>query len=202
MISAKGLTSVRGRIEPFLECWRRLRAHQEEAAAELWLGALQRADRRIIAGLSPLGRVQEEDWLSASATGPLQRDTTATVIANHFEPAPIDKAGRVGDPRHGRYAAQEIDPFPTGPVESTRGWLSVDYHPGPRTTVRIVTTHLEVGGPGTGAVQDDQARELLAVIAASPYPVINLNGGSQASALGDRTFLVGTAGDDSFAVSG
>jgi endonuclease/exonuclease/phosphatase family metal-dependent hydrolase len=83
-----------------------------------------------------------------------------------------DEARRAGDPRHGRYAAQESDPFPTGPVRSTRGWLSVDYRPDPTTTVRVLTTHLEVGGPGSSAVQEDQARELLRVVAASPYPVI------------------------------
>jgi hypothetical protein len=82
-----------------------------------------------------------------------------------------DEAARIGNPRHGHYAAQFSDPFPTGPVRSTRSWISVDYRSGP-TTVRIFTTHLEVGDPGTGSVQEDQARELLALIAASPYPVV------------------------------
>lgn len=104
-----------------------------------------------------------------------------------------DVVRRVGDPRHGRYAAQEIDPFPTGPVSSTRSWISVDYRLRPGTTIRIVTTHLEVGGPGTGAVQDAQAHQLLAVIAASPYPVIAIGDfnspadGAATPAYGDLT---------------
>lgn len=83
-----------------------------------------------------------------------------------------DEAERFGNPRHGHYAAQVSDPFPTGPIESTRSWLSVDYHPGPTTTVRIFSTHLEVGDPGYGPAQVAQAGELLGLIAASPYPVI------------------------------
>lgn len=83
-----------------------------------------------------------------------------------------DVAGRVSDPRQGRYTAQLSEPFVTGPVESTRSWSSVDYRPDPQTTVRIFTTHLEVADPGTGSVQRDQGNELLAQIAASPYPVI------------------------------
>jgi endonuclease/exonuclease/phosphatase family metal-dependent hydrolase len=38
--------------------------------------------------------------------------------------------------------------------------------------VRIFNTHLEVADPGTGTVQEEQAAELLAMIAASPDPVI------------------------------
>jgi endonuclease/exonuclease/phosphatase family metal-dependent hydrolase len=83
-----------------------------------------------------------------------------------------DEVRRFGNPRHGHYAAQVSDPFPTGPLESTRSWLSVDYHAGPTTTVRIFATHLEVGDPGYGSTQVGQAGELLHLIAASPYPVI------------------------------
>lgn len=83
-----------------------------------------------------------------------------------------DLAGRVGNPRHGRYTAQLTEPFVTGPVRSTRSWSSVDYRPDRRTTVRIFNTHLEVADPGTRSVQRDQGEELLAQITASPYPVI------------------------------
>lgn len=85
-----------------------------------------------------------------------------------------DAAGRVSNPRHGHYTAQLSEPFVTGPVESTRSWSSVDYRPDPRTTVRIFNTHLEVGDPGTGTIQEQQGAELQAQIAASPYPVIAL----------------------------
>jgi endonuclease/exonuclease/phosphatase family metal-dependent hydrolase len=81
-------------------------------------------------------------------------------------------AGRVSDPRHGHYAAQLSDPFLPGPVRSTRSWESIDYRADPTTTVRIFNTHLEVGDPGTGSIQEDQANELLRLIAASPFPVI------------------------------
>jgi endonuclease/exonuclease/phosphatase family metal-dependent hydrolase len=83
-----------------------------------------------------------------------------------------DVAGRVRNPMHGRYSAQLDDPFLGGPVRSTRSWTSIDYRAGPATTVRIVTTHLEVGGPGT--VQERQGEELRALVVASPYPVIAL----------------------------
>ncbi|MGY1590885.1 endonuclease/exonuclease/phosphatase family protein [Geodermatophilus sp. SYSU D00708] len=85
-----------------------------------------------------------------------------------------DVAARVSDPRHGHYAAERRLPFLTGPVRNTRGWTSIDYRVGPRTSVRIVNTHLEVGGPGSGPVQVRQADELLAIVAASPHPVIAL----------------------------
>lgn len=82
-----------------------------------------------------------------------------------------DDAARVSDARHGRYRAQVTGPFLPRPVRSTRSWESIDYRLG-RTTVRIVSTHLEVADPGSGTVQARQAAELLARIAASPYPVI------------------------------
>jgi endonuclease/exonuclease/phosphatase family metal-dependent hydrolase len=85
-----------------------------------------------------------------------------------------DEADRFGDPRAGHYAAQSGEPFLTGPFTSTRGWTSVDYRPDPRTTVRILSTHLEVGGAVTGTTQEQQAAEFLALVAASPHPVIAL----------------------------
>ncbi len=89
--------------------------------------------------------------------------------------ARADVAERFGNPLGGRYTAQFSEPFPTGvEVGSTRTWTSVDYRPDPTTTVRIVTTHLEVAEPGTGGVQESQADELLEVVAASPHPVIAL----------------------------
>jgi endonuclease/exonuclease/phosphatase family metal-dependent hydrolase len=98
-----------------------------------------------------------------------------------------DVAARVGDPRHGHYTAQSSDPFLPGPVRSTRSWTSVDYRPDRTTTVRIFNTHLEVGGEGTGAVQERQAAQLLTLIAASPYPVIAL-GDFNAPAGGSTTY--------------
>jgi len=83
-----------------------------------------------------------------------------------------DVARRVSNPRHGRYRAQLTGPFLPRPVTSTRNWESIDYRVDRTTTVRIVSTHLEVADPGTGTVQARQAGELLARIAASPYPVI------------------------------
>jgi endonuclease/exonuclease/phosphatase family metal-dependent hydrolase len=85
-----------------------------------------------------------------------------------------DVAEGSSNPMHGRYTAQLVEPFPTGPVESTRSWTSIDHRLDPTTTVRIVNTHLEVGGPGVGTIQEDQADELVAMIAASPHPVIAL----------------------------
>jgi endonuclease/exonuclease/phosphatase family metal-dependent hydrolase len=83
-----------------------------------------------------------------------------------------DLAPRFTDPQHGRYRAQLTGPFLPRPVRSTRPWESIDYHLDRTTTVRNVSTHLEVADPGTGTVQARQAGELLTRIAASPYPVI------------------------------
>jgi hypothetical protein len=48
----------------------------------------------------------------------------------------------------------------------------------------------------------DDTFTLVPPISASVYPTINLNGGGQASATGDRVFLAGTTGDDDIAISG
>ena len=48
----------------------------------------------------------------------------------------------------------------------------------------------------------DDTFTLVPAISASVYPTINLNGGGQASATGDRVNLVGTTGDDNIAISG
>jgi hypothetical protein len=48
----------------------------------------------------------------------------------------------------------------------------------------------------------DDAFTLVPAISASPYATINFNGGSQASAAGDKTNLIGTAGADIVHVSG
>jgi endonuclease/exonuclease/phosphatase family metal-dependent hydrolase len=85
-----------------------------------------------------------------------------------------DLADRFSNPRDGHYAAQFSEPFLTGPVTSTRGWTSIDYRPTPTTTVRVFNTHLEVGDPVTGATQERQGDEFLAIIAESPHPVIAL----------------------------
>ncbi len=85
-----------------------------------------------------------------------------------------DLAGRFGNPDDGRYRAQFSEPFLLGLSTSTRGWTSVDYRPDPTTVVRILDTHLEVMERATGTTQERQADEFLAVVAASPYPVIAL----------------------------
>jgi endonuclease/exonuclease/phosphatase family metal-dependent hydrolase len=60
------------------------------------------------------------------------------------------------------------------PIESPRGWATIDYRLDARTTVRILTTHLEVSGRSAGTIQERQADEVKALIAASPHPVIAL----------------------------
>ncbi|HEY0125797.1 MAG TPA: endonuclease/exonuclease/phosphatase family protein [Blastococcus sp.] len=85
-----------------------------------------------------------------------------------------DLADMFGNPRDGRYTAQFGEPFLVGPATSTRSWTSIDYRPDPTTTVRILNTHLEVGGPVTGTVQQRQGEEFLAVATGSPHPVIAL----------------------------
>ena len=85
-----------------------------------------------------------------------------------------DVAGRVSNPLTGHYGAVRMLPSWPGPIASTRGWASIDYSPDRRTTVRILTTHLEVRGPRAGRIQEQQAREAVALIAASPHPVIAL----------------------------
>jgi endonuclease/exonuclease/phosphatase family metal-dependent hydrolase len=85
-----------------------------------------------------------------------------------------DVAGRSSNPRHGHYAAQVSEALVPGPVDSPRGWVTIDYRPDPRTTVRIFSTHLEVGDPAGRTIQEQQGEEALAEMAASPYPVIAL----------------------------
>jgi endonuclease/exonuclease/phosphatase family metal-dependent hydrolase len=83
-----------------------------------------------------------------------------------------DRVEWVTDPMTGRYAAvRELPSWPV-PVGSPRAWASIDYWLDPRTTVRIVNTHLEISGPRAGKIQEQQAEEALAMIAASPHPVI------------------------------
>jgi hypothetical protein len=48
----------------------------------------------------------------------------------------------------------------------------------------------------------DDTFQLVPPISASIYQIINLNGGGQASATGDRVILVGTGGDDNIMISG
>jgi endonuclease/exonuclease/phosphatase family metal-dependent hydrolase len=86
-----------------------------------------------------------------------------------------DLADRVSNPRDGHYSAQFSEPFLTGPpVASTRGWTAIDYRHDPTTTLRIFHTHLEVRDAVTGTAQEQQGDEALAMIAASPHPVIAL----------------------------
>ena len=48
----------------------------------------------------------------------------------------------------------------------------------------------------------DDTFTLVPAISASVYQTINLNGGGQASATGDRVYLIGTAGADDIIISG
>jgi hypothetical protein len=48
----------------------------------------------------------------------------------------------------------------------------------------------------------DDTFTLVPAVSASPYQTMNLNGGGQASATGDRVYLVGTSGADDIHVSG
>ena len=83
-----------------------------------------------------------------------------------------DRLDRVVGADTGRYAAVRVLPSWPEPVESPRGWAAVDYRLDPRTTVRVLDTHLEVSNEGAGGIQQRQADELLAMVATSPYPVI------------------------------
>lgn len=83
-------------------------------------------------------------------------------------------AERVRNPMDAHYTAQRQQPFVPGPVASTRGWTSIDYRHDRRTTVRIVNTHLEIASADAGTIQKRQGDEALAIVAASPYPVIAL----------------------------
>jgi endonuclease/exonuclease/phosphatase family metal-dependent hydrolase len=85
-----------------------------------------------------------------------------------------DLADGFGNPGDGRYTAQFSEPFLVGPVTSTRSWTSIDFRPDPTTTVRVLNTHLEVGGAVTGTAQQQQGDEFLAIVARSPHPVIAL----------------------------
>jgi endonuclease/exonuclease/phosphatase family metal-dependent hydrolase len=99
-------------------------------------------------------------------------------------------AGKVSNPRDGRYAAQLSMPSVGGDVAFTRGWTAVDYRHDAKTTVRIFNTHLEVEDPGKAAeVQVAQGDEALAIIAKSPYPVIALGDfNSAADGTGTETY--------------
>jgi endonuclease/exonuclease/phosphatase family metal-dependent hydrolase len=101
-----------------------------------------------------------------------------------------DVAGQVSNPAHGHYTAVRMLPSWPGPIASTRGWASIDYSPDRRTTVRILTTHLEVGGPRAGRIQARQAQEARTLIAASRHPVI---------ALGDFNSPAGGSGTNTYA---
>jgi endonuclease/exonuclease/phosphatase family metal-dependent hydrolase len=85
-----------------------------------------------------------------------------------------DVADRTSNPRHGHYDAVRMLPSWPGPIASTRGWASIDYSPDRRTTLRILTTHLEVSGPRAVRIQERQAEEAVDLVAASPHPVVAL----------------------------
>ncbi len=83
-----------------------------------------------------------------------------------------DRVERVTAPRTGRYEAVRLLPSWPAPVGSPRAWATIDYWLDACTPVRVLNTHLEVGGPRTGRIQERQAEEALALVAASPHPVI------------------------------
>ena len=83
-----------------------------------------------------------------------------------------DRLDDVVGARTGHYAAVRVLPSWPEPVESPRGWATVDLRVDDRTTVRVLDTHLEVSNNGAGAIQQRQADELLVMVDASPYPVI------------------------------
>jgi endonuclease/exonuclease/phosphatase family metal-dependent hydrolase len=83
-----------------------------------------------------------------------------------------DRLDRVTDPMSGHFAAVRVLPYWPAPDHSPRGWTSIDYRLDPRTTVRILNTHLEVSGPRAGRIQERQADEMLAMIRSSPHPVV------------------------------
>ena len=101
-----------------------------------------------------------------------------------------DVADRVRNPAHGHYTAVRKLPSWPAPIALTRGWAAIDYAPDRRTTVRILTTHLEVDGPRAGRIQERQAREVRTLVAASPHPVI---------ALGDFNSPADGSGSDTYA---
>jgi endonuclease/exonuclease/phosphatase family metal-dependent hydrolase len=85
-----------------------------------------------------------------------------------------DLADRSGNPDHGHFTdVRELPSWPRA-ISNVRGWASVDYSPDGGTTVRILTTHLEVSGPRAGRIQERQAAEAVRLVAASPHPVIVL----------------------------
>ena len=92
-------------------------------------------------------------------------DRDVTLVRN-------DRLDRVSDPMSGHYAAVRVLPYWPAPIDSPRGWTSIDYRLDRRTTVRILNTHLEVSGGRAGSVQQRQADELLAMVASSPHPVV------------------------------
>jgi endonuclease/exonuclease/phosphatase family metal-dependent hydrolase len=95
-----------------------------------------------------------------------------------------DRVEWVTSPQTGRYAAVRELPSWPAPVGSPRAWATIDYWLDACTTVRVLNTHLEVSGRRTGLVQERQAEEALAVIAASPHPVIAM--GDFNAQAGDR----------------
>lgn len=89
-----------------------------------------------------------------------------------------DTAGlSVGNPRSGRYAAQEVLATPVGPLSFARGWATVDGRYGGQR-FRFAVTHLET--EDFPAVQEAQGREFLAV-AKAPGAVIAVGDFNSAS---------------------
>jgi endonuclease/exonuclease/phosphatase family metal-dependent hydrolase len=106
-----------------------------------------------------------------------------------------DLLWRFSNPKHGLYPANIQLSIPSfhGPVTFTRGWTSVDYRYGPNSRLRIFNTHLEVPVPGLAQnlqPQLAQGAAALAILAASPHPVIAL-GDYNSAADGSGTLTYG-----------
>ena len=67
---------------------------------------------------------------------------------------------------------------------------------------RLVVNTINVENLTLNGFAGDDTFTLVPAISASVYQTINLNGGGQASATGDRVFLVGTTGADNIIISG
>ncbi|MGY1603038.1 endonuclease/exonuclease/phosphatase family protein [Geodermatophilus sp. SYSU D00815] len=79
---------------------------------------------------------------------------------------------QVSDSTGANYNARLTLPTVIGPVTFVRGWTSIDYDAAPGTTVRILNTHLEVASQPFAPLQVAQGKEFVALVAASPHPVL------------------------------
>lgn len=81
-----------------------------------------------------------------------------------------DLVSDTSNARDGHYVTQLAVPVGGGSAEFTRGWTSIDIKT-KKGKVRVINSHLEVEGP-SAPIQVAQGNELLALVNASPYPVV------------------------------